>query len=66
VLAGSDAAASELWSLERPPQPYETTLPGLFVVGDARAGSVKRIASAVGEGSVVVSQLYQHLKVPGA
>ena len=66
VLAGSDASASELWPLDRAPQPNETTLPGLFVVGDARCGSVKRIASAVGEGSVVVSQLYQHLKVPGA
>jgi thioredoxin reductase (NADPH) len=64
VLAGSDAAASDLWPLERPPQPFETTLPGLFVVGDARSGSVKRVASAVGEGSVVVSQLYQHLKAP--
>jgi thioredoxin reductase (NADPH) len=62
VLAGSDAAASALWTLDRAPQPFETTLPGLFVVGDARGGSVKRIASAVGEGSVVVSQLYQHLK----
>jgi thioredoxin reductase (NADPH) len=66
VLAGSDAAASELWPLDRAPQPNETTLPGLFVVGDARCGSVKRIASAVGEGSVVVSQLYHHLKAPGA
>jgi thioredoxin reductase (NADPH) len=66
VLAGSDAAASDLWSPRRPPQPFETTLPGLFVVGDARRGSVKRIASAVGEGSVVVSQLYQHMKAVNA
>jgi thioredoxin reductase (NADPH) len=62
VLAGADAAASGLWPLERSPQPYETTLPGLFAVGDVRCGSVKRVASAVGEGSVVVSQLQQHLK----
>jgi thioredoxin reductase (NADPH) len=62
VLAGADAAASGLWSLERSPQPYETTLPGLFAVGDVRFGSVKRVASAVGEGSVVVSQLHEHLK----
>jgi thioredoxin reductase (NADPH) len=66
VLAGSDAGASDLWPLERPPQAFETTLPGLFVVGDARFGSVKRVASAVGEGSVVVSQLYQHLKASRA
>ena len=62
VLAGADAAASGLWALKRSPQPYETTLPGLFAVGDVRCGSVKRVASAVGEGSVVVSQLHQHLK----
>jgi len=64
VLAGSDAAASGQWSLRRGPQPHETTMPGLFVVGDVRCGSVKRVASAVGEGSVVVSQLHQHLKAP--
>jgi thioredoxin reductase (NADPH) len=63
VLAGFDAAA-ERWPLARRPQPYETTLPGLFAVGDVRAGSVKRVASAVGEGSVVVSQLHEHLKTP--
>jgi thioredoxin reductase (NADPH) len=62
VLAGSDAAADRLWPLSRPPQSYETTLPGLFAVGDVRCGSVKRVASAVGEGSVVVSQLHAHLK----
>jgi thioredoxin reductase (NADPH) len=66
VLAGSEAAASPLWPLERAPQPFETTLPGLFVVGDTRSGSVKRVASAVGEGSVVVSQLYQHFKAADA
>jgi len=65
VLAGADAAASKLWPLERAPQPYETTLPGMFAVGDVRCGSVKRVASAVGEGSVVVSQLHQHLQVAG-
>ncbi len=61
VRAGADAAASALWTLDRAPQPYETTVPGLFSVGDVRCGSVKRVASAVGEGSVVVSQLHQHL-----
>ena len=61
VLAGSDAAASERWPLERQPHPYETTVPGLFAVGDVRCGSVKRVASAVGEGSVVISQLHEFL-----
>jgi len=59
VLAGSDAAGSGGWPLARPPFPYESTLPGLFAVGDVRCGSVKRVASAVGEGSVVVSQLHE-------
>jgi thioredoxin reductase (NADPH) len=61
VLAGVDAAASGAWPLERPPNPYETTVPGIFAVGDIRSGSVKRVASAVGEGSVVVSQLHSFL-----
>jgi len=65
VLAGSDAAGDKLWTADRSPQPYETTVPGIFVVGDVRCASVKRVASAVGEGSVVVSQLHEHLQAPG-
>ena len=61
VLTGSDAASAGSWPLERAPLPYETSLPGFFAVGDVRHGSVKRVASAVGEGSVVVSQLHQYL-----
>lgn len=45
----------------RTPMPHETTQHGVFAVGDVRAGSVKRVASAVGEGSVVVSQLHTFL-----
>jgi thioredoxin reductase (NADPH) len=41
--------------------PYQTSLPGVFAVGDVRAGSVKRVASAVGEGSVVVQAVHAHL-----
>jgi thioredoxin reductase (NADPH) len=63
VLTGSDAAADPHWTEDRPPQPYESTVPGLFAVGDVRCGSVKRVASAVGEGSVVVSQIHTHLRV---
>jgi len=63
VLSGSDAAADPHWREARPPQPHETTIPGLFAIGDVRSGSVKRVASAVGEGSVVVSQIHTHLKV---
>jgi thioredoxin reductase (NADPH) len=60
LLTGTDASANG-WPLERQPHPYETTAPRLFAVGDVRSGSVKRVASAVGEGSVVVSQLHQVL-----
>jgi thioredoxin reductase (NADPH) len=45
----------------RPPLLFETTLPGAFAVGDVRAGSVKRVASAVGEGSIVIAQVHQYL-----
>jgi thioredoxin reductase (NADPH) len=62
VRAGADAAGSDHWTGSRAPQPYESTVPGLFAVGDVRCGSVKRVASAVGEGSVVVSQVHEHLK----
>ena len=49
------------WPLPRPPQPFETSVPGVFAVGDVRAQSVKRVASAVGEGSVVIGQVHQRL-----
>lgn len=61
VVTGSEVAAAGRWNLERPPMAHETCLPGLFAVGDVRSGSVKRVASAVGEGSVVVSQVHQYL-----
>ena len=63
VPTGADVAGAD-WPLERAPLPYETSLPGLFAVGDVRAGSVKRVASAVGEGSVVVSQVHEYLAAP--
>lgn len=43
------------------PSPYQTSLPGVFAVGDVRSGSVKRVASAVGEGSVVISAIHSYL-----
>jgi len=61
LYTGAEAAASDNWTLSRMPQPHETTIPGLFAVGDVRSGSVKRVASAVGEGSVVVSEIHQFL-----
>ena len=61
LLTGAEAAASNLWKLDRLPQPHETTVPGVFATGDVRRGSVKRVASAVGDGSVVVSEIHQFL-----
>jgi thioredoxin reductase (NADPH) len=64
VLTGRNlegVAAPIPWPLSRPPQMLETSLPAVFVVGDARAGNVKRVASAVGEGSIVVSLVHQAL-----
>lgn len=58
VLTGADAQASSAWPLERPPYPLETTMPGVLAAGDARHSSVKRVASAVGEGSVAVQILH--------
>ena len=60
VLTGPDLPAGS-WPLGRPPLMLETSLPGVFAVGDAREGSTKRVASAVGEGSVVIEQLHRLL-----
>jgi thioredoxin reductase (NADPH) len=53
---------NEAWSLERPPYMFESSLPGVFAVGDVRSGSVKRVASAAGEGSVAIQQVHQYLQ----
>jgi thioredoxin reductase (NADPH) len=49
------------WALERDPFLLETNVPGIFAVGDVRHGSVKRVASGVGEGSVAVQFIHQYL-----
>jgi thioredoxin reductase (NADPH) len=51
----------QAWPLERLPLPFETSMPGVFAVGDARYGSVKRVAGAVGEGSMAVGSVHQYL-----
>ncbi|GAA4385196.1 FAD-dependent oxidoreductase [Agromyces bauzanensis] len=65
VITGPDVLAEggrRAWlGDEGGPSPLETSVPGCFAVGDARRGSVKRVASAVGEGSVVVSSVHAHL-----
>jgi thioredoxin reductase (NADPH) len=59
VLTGPDAAPH--WPLPRVPFPFETTAPGVFAVGDVRHGSVKRVASAVGEGSIAIRLVHDYL-----
>jgi thioredoxin reductase (NADPH) len=64
VLAGRDLETVTPpipWPLSRPPHMLETSLPGVFAVGDVRSGNVKRVASAVGEGSIVVHMVHQAL-----
>jgi thioredoxin reductase (NADPH) len=60
ILAGPDAKVAG-WGLARDPYLLETTVPGVFVAGDVRARSIKRVASAVGEGSMAVSLVHQYL-----
>lgn len=70
VKTGADIAPLELvkagWSLDRMPSRLETSWPRIYAVGDVRKGSVKRVASSVGEGSVVVSHIHQALAEIGA
>jgi thioredoxin reductase (NADPH) len=65
VLSGPDLLRSgkkpASWTLDRDPGLLETSVPGIFVVGDVRHGSVKRVASGVGEGAVVVQFMHQYL-----
>jgi thioredoxin reductase (NADPH) len=51
----------EAWLESRPPLPYETSLPGVFAVGDVRHGSMKRVAAAAGEGAVAIGSVHQFL-----
>jgi thioredoxin reductase (NADPH) len=65
IKTGSDLSQEDLahahWPLTREPHLLETSLPGVFAVGDVRGGNVKRVASAVGEGSIVVSFVHRVL-----
>ena len=60
ILTGADMP-SEWWPLDRPPLPFESSMPGVFAVGDVRHGSVKRVAGAVGEGSVAIGSVHQYI-----
>ena len=64
VLAGEPARAAlpGAWTAQRDPYPLETSIPGVFVAGDVRADSVKRVGAAVGEGATVVQYIHQYLE----
>lgn len=64
IVTGHDLAGlpiADQWPLHRAPLLLETSIPGVFAVGDARAGSIKRVASAVGEGSMAVHLVHRYL-----
>lgn len=63
ILTGIDL--KEDWKLERPPLGFETSMPGVFACGDVRFGSTKRIASAVGEGSVALQSCHDYARTLG-
>jgi thioredoxin reductase (NADPH) len=66
IKTGSNLLPEDLsaarWPLARPPYLLETSLPGVFAIGDVRGGSIKRVASAVGEGSIAISFVHQVLQ----
>ena len=67
LLTGNDVLAedngSSGWQLERSPLPLETSVPGVFAAGDVRAGSVKRVAGAVGDGAMALTDVHAFLSL---
>jgi len=61
VLTGADAAESGAWAGRRRPFALETTVPGVFAIGDVRSGSVKRVVAGVGEGGAAIAFTHQYL-----
>ena len=66
IKTGPDLLLEDLgaagWPLTRPPYLLETSLPGVFALGDVRGSSIKRVASAVGEGSIAISFVHKVLQ----
>ena len=62
VLTGTDLRDAGRWALERDPYLLETSVPGIFACGDVRSGPVKRVAAAVGEGSMAIALVHQYLR----
>jgi thioredoxin reductase (NADPH) len=65
VVTGPDLMANgkrpQGWSLKRDPYLLETSIPGIFAAGDVRHGSVKRVATAIGEGSATLQSIHRYL-----
>jgi thioredoxin reductase (NADPH) len=62
IVTGPDLGAQRPWALDRDPLLFETSVPGVFAVGDVRAGANRRIAAAVGEGSAAIFSVHQYLR----
>ena len=65
MLTGVDARAAGGWQLDRDPYLLETSVPGIFACGDVRFSPVKRVAAAVGEGSMAIAFVHQFLREAG-
>jgi thioredoxin reductase (NADPH) len=61
VLSGLDLGPLKDWNVDRDPLPLETSVPGIFVAGDVRHGSIRRVAGATGEGATAIRFVHQHL-----
>jgi thioredoxin reductase (NADPH) len=62
ILTGADAVKQGAWTHEREPFALETSISGIFAIGDVRSGSVKRVAAAVGEGGMAISYVHRYLQ----
>lgn len=61
ILTGGDLEALKGWNVDRDPFPLEASVPGIFVAGDVRHGSIRRVAGAAGEGATAIRFVHQHL-----
>ncbi len=61
VLTGADLGTVKGWNADRDPLPLESSVPGVFVAGDVRHGSIRRVAGATGEGATAIRFIHVHL-----
>jgi thioredoxin reductase (NADPH) len=66
IRTGPGVASAAHWPMERAPFLLETSRPGVFAAGDVRLGSIKRVASAVGEGAMAINYIHEYLTIPEA